>query len=51
MTDEQIRQVVSRLNGRTQTDAFEAAKAIGNDSDTRLERPVILTLKRGTQTV
>ena len=41
MTDEQIRQVVSRLNGRTQTDAFEAAKAIGNDSDTRLERPVI----------
>lgn len=47
MTDEQIRQVVSRLNGRAQTDAFEAAKAIGNDSDTRLERPVILTLKGG----
>ncbi len=47
MTDEQIRKIVSRLNGRSQVDAFEAAKAIYNDSDTRLERPLILTLKGG----
>src|ERR1700728_3561840 len=47
MTDEQVRQLVSRLNGRSQTDAFEAAKAIYGDSDNRLERPLILTLKNG----
>jgi HEAT repeat protein len=47
MTDEQVRQLVARLNGRSQTDAFEAAKAIWDDSDNRLERPVILILREG----
>jgi HEAT repeat protein len=47
MTAEQIRQVVADLNGRSQVDAFEAAKAIYDDSDDRLERPLILALKNG----
>src|SRR5882724_1260000 len=57
MTDEQRRQIVSRLNGRNQVDAFEAAKAIwedagrrvksGDPADKQLERPLIATLKRG----
>jgi HEAT repeat protein len=47
MTDEQRLRIVSRLNGRNQVDAFEAAKAIWEDSDERLERPLILTLKNG----
>jgi hypothetical protein len=58
MTDEQRRQIVSRLNGRNQVDAFEAAKAIwedtgrrvkafGGPADKQLERPLITTLKRG----
>lgn len=47
MTDKQIRQVVSRLNGWSQSDAFDAAKLIWNDSDTRLERPLIRILKKG----
>ena len=47
MTDDQRRQIVSRLNGRDQVDAFEAAKAIWQDSDKRLERLLILTLKHG----
>ncbi|MFZ0884989.1 MAG: HEAT repeat domain-containing protein [Candidatus Acidiferrales bacterium] len=47
MTDEQIRQVLFRLNGRNQTDAFEVAKLIWEDSDARLERPLIRTLKKG----
>jgi HEAT repeat protein len=47
MTDEQVRQLVSRLNGRSQTDAFEAAKAMWDDSDNQLERPLILTLRNG----
>ena len=32
-------------------DAFEAAKAVWEDSDERLERPLILTLKNGPQTL
>jgi len=47
MTVEQRRQIVSRLNGRSQLDAFEAAKAVWEDSDKRLERSLILTLKNG----
>jgi hypothetical protein len=58
MTDEQRRQIVSRLNGRNQVDAFEAAKAIwedtgrrfkafGGPADKQLDRPLIATLKRG----
>jgi HEAT repeat protein len=47
MTIEQIQMTISRLNGRSQIDAFEAAKAIWDDSDLRLERPLILTLKKG----
>jgi len=47
MTDQQIREVLSRLNGRTQVDAFEAAKEIYQDSDARLERPLIRILKNG----
>jgi HEAT repeat protein len=35
------------MNGRNQVDAFEAAKAVWEDSDRRLERPLILTLKKG----
>src|SRR5882762_6025692 len=37
MTDEQRRRIVSRLNGRSRVDAFEAAKAVWEDSDERLE--------------
>ena len=47
MTDEQRQEVLSRLNGRNRVDAFEAAKAVWEDSDKRLERPLILTLKNG----
>lgn len=47
MNDEQRRRIVSRLNGRNQMDAFEAAKAVWEDSDGGLERPLILTLKNG----
>jgi HEAT repeat protein len=47
MTKEQRKQIVSRLNGRSQVDAFEAAKAVWDDSDKRLERPLISTLTHG----
>ncbi len=47
MTDAQKRQIIARLNGRTQMEAFEAAKAIWEDPDASLERPLILTLKNG----
>jgi HEAT repeat protein len=47
MTDEQRQRVVSRLNGPDQVDAFEAAKAVWEDSDKCLERPLIMTLKNG----
>jgi HEAT repeat protein len=47
MTDEQRERIVSRLNGRNRVDAIEAAKAVWEDSDERLERSLILTLKNG----
>jgi HEAT repeat protein len=61
MTDEQSRQIISRLNGHNQADAFEAAKAIwedtagrikafGRPANKQLERPLIATLKRGRRT-
>jgi HEAT repeat protein len=47
MTNEQKRRIVARLNGRTQLEAFEAAKAIWEDPDSSLERPLLSTLKNG----
>lgn len=47
MTGEQRKRTISRLNGTNQVDAFEAAKAVWEDSDARLERSLILTLKNG----
>jgi HEAT repeat protein len=47
MTEEQRQGIISRLNGRGQVNAFEAAMAIWEDSDKRLERPLLLTLKYG----
>lgn len=47
MTPEQRQRIISRLNGRNQVDAFEAAKAVWQDSDKQLERPLIKTLKNG----
>jgi HEAT repeat protein len=47
MTNEQRQRIVSRLNGRNQMHSFEAAKAIWEDPDKRLERQLILTLKCG----
>ena len=47
MTPEQRQQIISRLNGRNQVDAFEAAKAVWEDSDKQLERSLIRTLKSG----
>jgi HEAT repeat protein len=35
------------LNGRSQAEAFEAAKVVWNDTDLRLERALIQTLKKG----
>lgn len=39
--------MLARLNGRKQVEAFEAAKAVWNDSDKRLERGLLLTLGKG----
>jgi HEAT repeat protein len=47
MTDAQRQKIVSRLNGRNQVDAFEAAKAVWQDADKQLERPLLLILKKG----
>src|SRR5438128_11298596 len=47
MTNEPRQRIVSRLNGQNQVDAVEAAKAAWENSDERLERPLILTLKKG----
>jgi HEAT repeat protein len=47
MTDEERQQIISRLNGRNQVDAFEAAKAVWEESDKELEQPLIRTLKSG----
>src|SRR4051812_18202575 len=47
MTHEHRQKIISRLNGRSQVDAFEAAKAVWEDSDKQLEQPLIWTLKTG----
>jgi HEAT repeat protein len=47
MTDNQRQEIISRLNGRNQLDAFEAAKAVWKDADKRLERPLLLILEKG----
>ena len=47
MTNEQKRHIVKQLNGRTQLEAFEAAKAIWQDRDSTLERSLLSTLKNG----
>src|SRR5689334_9798645 len=47
MTDKQRQRVLSRLNGPNRVNAFEAAKEVWEDSDKRLEGPLILTLKNG----
>ncbi len=46
ITDHQ-RRVIAQLNGRSQVDAFEAAKAIWQDHDASLERPLLQTLGNG----
>jgi HEAT repeat protein len=47
MTEDQRRQILSRMNGRDRVDAFEAAKAVWEDPDKHLESALILTLKEG----
>jgi HEAT repeat protein len=47
MTKEQRERIIDRLNGPNQMDAFEAAKAVWEDSDERLEHPLIQTLRKG----
>jgi HEAT repeat protein len=47
MKAEQRQQIISQLNGRNQVDAFEAAKAVWEDSDKQLERPLIQLLRNG----
>jgi HEAT repeat protein len=47
MTDDEKLRIVSGLNGRTQVKAFEAAKAIWEESDASLEGPLISTLRNG----
>src|SRR6185312_16894568 len=47
MTENDKRQVLAGLNGRTQMMAFEAATAIWRDPDPSLERPLISILTHG----
>lgn len=47
MTSKQRQTIASALNGRTQMDAFEAAKAIWEDPDELLEPYILRILKRG----
>ena len=47
MTQDQRKRIISWLNGPRQMDAFEAAKEVWKDSDERLERSLIQTLKKG----
>jgi HEAT repeat protein len=47
MTNEQMQRIVSRLNGRNQLDAFEAAKAVWENPDPRLQAQLIRTLRNG----
>jgi HEAT repeat protein len=45
--DDEKRRILSQLNGRTQMEAFEAAKDIWEDPDGSLERPLISVLRNG----
>jgi HEAT repeat protein len=47
MTAEQRRQIISQMNGRTQLQAFEAAKTIWNDPDQQFTSPLTTILRRG----
>ena len=47
MKGDELLRVLAGLNARSQVEAFEAAKAVWNDTDVRLERASIKTLKRG----
>jgi len=47
MTEGEKSRILAGLNGRTQMDAFEAAKAIWENPDPSLERTLISTLKSG----
>ena len=47
VTQEQRRRVIAGLNGRSQVEAFEAAKLVWKDSDVELECPLIVALKNG----
>jgi hypothetical protein len=47
VTGDEVQRVVAGLNARSQVEAFEAAKVVWNDTDVRLERALIKTLKRG----
>ena len=49
MTRAQRSHIISRLNGRTRVQAFEAAVAIWNDSDQHLEPSLIRTLRKGSR--
>jgi HEAT repeat protein len=49
VTDDELQRVVAGLNGRSQVEAFEAAKIVWKDTDVRLERPLIQTLKKGSR--
>jgi hypothetical protein len=44
VTGDELQRVVAGLNGRSQVEAFEAAKVIWNDTDVQLERALIKTL-------
>ncbi len=47
MKETQKRRVIAGLNGRSQVEAFEAAKFVWNDSDVEFERPLIRILRHG----
>ena len=49
MTGDELKRVVAGLNARSQVEAFEAAKFVWNDTDVRIERALIKTLKRGAR--
>ncbi len=47
MTEEQRQQIISEMNGRTQMQAFEAAKAIWEEPDPQLIKPLTVLLQNG----
>jgi HEAT repeat protein len=47
MTEEKGRQILLGMNGRTQTQAFGAARAIWEEPDTQLIGPLIVLLRKG----